>query len=269
MKIFTLLLTLLVAFAVWVIVTTPSAAPIKGCMRTSIFKVWLCNKNPNYVPLNQISPIMRSVVIASEDSTFYQNDGFDWSDIHKSFDEDMAADRIIRGGSTITQQLAKNVFLNQNRTIIRKIREAILTIQINALLKKNQILEKYLNVIEFGAGIYGIKAAAKYYFNTTPADLDLLQSAYLTYLIPDPRGFSNTFRLKKLTPYAKFKILDLCYLMFRMGKISTDQYELARLEVDLFPWVNLPPMINASASNDQSTVKTSGRQVGENNSQKN
>ena len=283
LKAFTVILIAITTFVVWLILTTPNVAKIERCMRTSMYKVWLCPKNPNYVPLSQISPIFRSVVIASEDANFYWHHGFDWSQIHESFDKDLETHRIVRGGSTITQQLAKNVFLTKDRTILRKLREAYLTVQIEALLTKNKILEKYLNIIELGPGVYGVKAAARYYFNKSPAELDVLDSAYLAYLIPNPRVYSRTFERKKLTTFAKFRIRELCYIMFRTGKISEAEYTLAINSLDSFPWQNVaappsnpelapnsalaPAAANAATAplNNQPTVELGGGQVGEHN----
>ncbi len=261
LKIFAAALTIAVTFVVWLILTTPNVAQIEHCMRTSMYKVWLCPKNSNYVPLGQISSIFRSVVIASEDANFYWHHGFDWSQIHESFDKDLETHRIVRGGSTITQQLAKNVFLSKDRTILRKLREAYLTVQIEALLTKNKILEKYLNVIELGPGIYGVKEAARYYFNKSPAELDVLDSAYLAYLIPNPRVYSRTFERKKLTAFAKFRIRELCYVMFRMGKISEAEYTLATNALDLFPWQNVATLTPGPALKPAAVMGSSGAPV--------
>ncbi len=233
------IITALTALVVWFIATTPNVTVINRCLHTSLYHVWLCDRNPDYVPLRQISPIFRAIVVESEDGNFYRHHGFDWSQIHDSFDKDLESHRIVRGGSTITQQLAKNVFLTKDRTIIRKLREAYITVQLEAMLTKSKILEKYLNVIELGPGIYGVKAAARHYFNKSPADLNVLEAAYLAYLIPNPRVYSRTFERKTLTPFAKFRMTELMDDMDRMGKISDAEYALAKNDLDLFPWQNV------------------------------
>jgi monofunctional biosynthetic peptidoglycan transglycosylase len=230
-------LSALVAIVIWIVESTPDGNKIKSCLRTSLYGVWLCDSSSNYVPLGQVSPYLRQLVLISEDASFYSHSGFDWTELQNSLDRNLESGRIVRGGSTITQQLAKNVFLSQDRTFLRKIREALLTVQIEAALTKDKILEKYLNVIEFGPNIYGVKAASDFYFHKLPRDLNLLEAAYLTFLIPNPKVYSRTFAKKTLTAYSRFRVLDLCYRMFQVKRITELEYISAKTLVDQFPWV--------------------------------
>jgi monofunctional glycosyltransferase len=235
---------LLLTFAsvMWFVLSTPSADSIKGCLKTSLFQVWLCDEstNSNYVAFEDISPYMKNLVLVSEDASFYGHNGFDWDELKNSVELDMSRGRAARGGSTITQQLAKNVFLTNEKTIVRKLREALLTVQIETLLTKNKIFEKYLNVIELGPHIYGIGPAAHYYFNKSAADLNLLEAAYLTFLIPNPKDYSRSFKKSQLTKYGRYRVLDLCFRLMQTKRITQNQYLAARRAVDMFPWQTLP-----------------------------
>ncbi|OFZ18049.1 MAG: hypothetical protein A2Z20_08030 [Bdellovibrionales bacterium RBG_16_40_8] len=239
LNIFALIAVVGSSFIIWAILGTPKVNDITGCVVTHTYKIKLCAKNENYVNLQKINTIFKNLVIISEDASFYSHRGFDFAELKNSFSSNMSTKRIARGGSTITQQLAKNVFLPFDKTLTRKIREAILANNIEHILTKDQILEKYLNVIEFGPNIYGITAAAKFYFSKRPADLNLLESAFLTYLIPNPKVYHRVYTNKKLTPYSRFRILALCYRMYRFQKILLGQYYAAREYVDQFPWKDL------------------------------
>ncbi len=229
----------LVLFAGWFMFSIPDPGKIKGCMVTQMYKVDLCSKNPDYAPINTISKYTKDVIIISEDSSFYQHHGFDWFEMKNSFRENWQEKQFSRGGSTITQQLVKNVFLTQEKSILRKLREAYITYHLEQQLDKKQILEKYLNVVEFGKGIYGVKRAARHYFSKGPAELNLLESAYLAYLLPNPKIYSKIYYKGALTPFSRHRILDLCYKMYRFGRIGQDQYLAAKDYVDQFPWRNL------------------------------
>lgn len=227
------------SYTTWVVVSTPNALAIKSCLITKYYKVSLCEKNKNYVYVSRVGGYLKNLILIAEDAGFYYHNGFDWKELKKSFESNLSLRRIARGGSTITQQLAKNVFLPFDKTFTRKFREAIITRDLEQLLTKHQILEKYLNVIEFGPHIYGVGQASMHYFNKTADQLNLLESAFLTYLIPNPKDHYRTFKNKKLTPYARKRILDLCYRMFRFHRISQDQYFAVKDSIDDFPWTTL------------------------------
>lgn len=233
------LLTTIVAYLIWIVVSTPSAEDIKKCITTKMYKVSLCEKSRHYVRLSEVSPYLKNLIVIAEDSSFYSHSGFDEAELKNSFVTNFSAKKLARGGSTITQQLAKNVFLKFNKSISRKLREALLAVQIEKILNKNQILEKYLNVIEFGRSTYGIKPAALYYFQKDAASLNLLESAFLVFLVPNPKQHSHSFSAGRLSPYARYRVLELCYKMYRYKKISHEQYLAAKEFVDEFPWSGL------------------------------
>ena len=140
-----------------------------------------------WVPLGRMSRHLIRAVLASEDQKFFGHDGVDWEAIQKSVDEDRKKGRFVRGGSTITQQLAKNLFFSTHKTITRKLRELVVARWMEQELSKRRILELYLNVIEWGDGIYGAEAAARRWFGKSAADLDEQEAAGLAAMIPNPR----------------------------------------------------------------------------------
>ena len=143
-------------------------------------------KRYTYVPLSRISPDLQHAVIAAEDGRFYQHHGIDWKEVEKVVDQDMEEGRLGRGGSTITQQLVKNLFLTTHRSILRKAVEFTLAPAAEILLSKRRILELYLNVIEWGPGVYGAEAASRNWYNVPAARVNREQAARLAALIPSP-----------------------------------------------------------------------------------
>jgi monofunctional glycosyltransferase len=138
-----------------------------------------------FVPLSQISPELQHAVIAAEDARFYQHHGFDWHAIEIAAQDDMDGGRI-RGGSTITQQLVKNLFFGTERSFLRKGAEFTLVPVAELVLGKRRILELYLNVVEWGPGIYGAEAACHFYYETTARKIDREQAAHLAAILPAP-----------------------------------------------------------------------------------
>jgi len=139
-----------------------------------------------FVPLSRISPNLQHAVIAAEDSRFYLHHGFDWEEIKDAITDDLEDGRV-RGASTISQQLVKNLFLSNGGSFIRKAIEATIVPFAERILSKQRILELYLNVIEWGPGIYGAEAAAAYHYKTSAAHLDRDQSARMAAVLPSPR----------------------------------------------------------------------------------
>jgi monofunctional biosynthetic peptidoglycan transglycosylase len=138
-----------------------------------------------FVPLTEISPDLQHAVIAAEDARFYQHHGFDWHAIQLAAEDDMEGGRI-RGGSTITQQLVKNLFFGTGRSILRKGAEFTLVPVAEWALGKKRILELYLNVVEWGPGVYGAESACRYYYRTSARNIDRLRSAQLAAILPLP-----------------------------------------------------------------------------------
>ena len=139
-----------------------------------------------FVPLSQISPNLQHAVIAAEDARFYQHHGFDWQAMELAADHDMKGGRL-RGGSTLDQQLVKNLFLGTERSLVRKAVEASFVPVAELVLGKKRILELYLNEVEWGPGVYGAEAACRYYYGTSARNLDRDQAARLAAILPDPR----------------------------------------------------------------------------------
>ena len=138
-----------------------------------------------FVPLSRISPDFQHAVIAAEDARFYQHHGFDWHAIEIAAQDDMDGGRI-RGGSTITQQLVKNLFFGTGRSFLRKGAEFTLVPVAELVLGKRRILELYLNVVEWGPGVYGAESACRYYYRTSARSIDREQAAQLAAILPMP-----------------------------------------------------------------------------------
>ncbi len=151
--------------------------------------------NPDFTPLASVSPWLKTSVLTSEDGGFYYHRGFNPGAIRESIITNIKEQRFVRGGSTISMQLVKNVFLTRNKTIGRKLEELLIVwiIENNRLVSKDRMFEIYLNVIEWGPGIYGIKQASRYYFNKVPAELNLQESLFLAGIVPFPRRFKGVF----------------------------------------------------------------------------
>lgn len=157
--------------------------------------ILLQQKNPDaqlrfkWVAYNQISNNLKRALIAAEDAKFLTHDGFDWEGIHDAAEKDLKKGRLVAGGSTISQQLAKNLFLSGQRTPWRKLEEAAITVMLEKMMGKRRILEIYMNVIEWGNGVFGAQAASYYYYHTTASRLSAIQAAKLAAMVPNPRYY--------------------------------------------------------------------------------
>ena len=143
-----------------------------------------------WAPYERVSPLLRRAVLVAEDDAFYEHGGLDWDEMAAAARRDLEARHVVRGGSTITQQLAKNVYLGDERTITRKFTEMFLAMRMERLLSKRRIFELYLNLIEWGDGVFGAEAAARRYFGVHAADLSPRQALLLAAVIINPRRFS-------------------------------------------------------------------------------
>ena len=175
-----------------------------------------------WVPLTQVSERVIQAVRMGEDAAFFSHSGFDFHEIRESVRKNVQRGEYARGASTITQQLAKNLFLSNEKSLQRKLKEAILTYRLENALSKKRILELYLNVIEWGDGIYGIEAAARTYYGKPAAYLDAAEAALLAAMIPNPRQLNPAKRFDSL----KVRQERILGWMARAGFLTEE--ELAR-----------------------------------------
>jgi monofunctional glycosyltransferase len=185
-------------------------------------------KRPAYwTNLGSVSKLAVAAIVLSEDWAFYQHNGFDWEQIQNSVETNLKKGKFARGGSTITQQVAKNVFLSNEKTIWRKVQEAVLAVRLERNLGKARILEIYLNIAEFGEGLYGIGPAARYYFKKSPAQLTAKEGAFLAMLLPSPKKYSVSYRKRVLTPYAASTVRSILGKLQATHRLSPEQYQAA------------------------------------------
>ena len=171
---------------------------------------YLANKNPNttaliqarleessqsnrklrirqtWISFDQIPDLLKTTIRISEDAGFYQHEGVDFTELQESIKRNLDEGRIVRGGSTITQQLAKNLYLSTDKSFVRKLKEYFIAKRLEKTISKNRIFHLYLNIIEFGPGVFGVQAAAKRFFNKNAIDLNLEECVRLTAVIPRP-----------------------------------------------------------------------------------
>jgi monofunctional biosynthetic peptidoglycan transglycosylase len=144
-----------------------------------------------WVSYGKISPHLKRAIIASEDAKFTDHEGFDWDGIQKAIEKNQKKGKIVAGGSTISQQLAKNLFLTPSKTPWRKAEEAVITLMLETIWSKQRIFEVYLNVIEWGNGVFGAEAAAHYYYGIPASQLSPEQAAKLAGMVPNPRFYDR------------------------------------------------------------------------------
>lgn len=152
-----------------------------------------------WTPLSRIAPELQRAVIAAEDASFFVHEGFDWEGIRDAALYNLEAGELKRGGSTITQQLAKNLYLSSERSLFRKAREALITRSLEHQLTKRRILELYLNVAEWGRGVYGAEAAARHHFGKSASDLTSDEAAWLAAILPSPQRYDPIRKTNALT----------------------------------------------------------------------
>ncbi len=180
-------------------------------------------RNPSWAPLAQIPPALQWGVIVAEDDTFYEHNGFNFAAMRDALWDDIKERRFVRGGSTITQQLAKNLYLSREKSLSRKFKEAIITCKLERHLSKKRILELYLNAIEWSPGVHGVGEASRHYFRKSPEDLDFFESILLAAIIPSPRLY-NPLRYPDRA-LDRYRIV--VWLMYRSKLITLEQYNIA------------------------------------------
>jgi monofunctional glycosyltransferase len=187
----------LAGVAVYWIVTIPDVSVLARTNppTTALIQMWKQEHRhklkPDWIwmPLSKISPHLQRAVIVAEDASFFQHEGFDWEGIRYAAVKDLEAGTFKNGGSTITQQLAKNLYLSTNKTILRKAKEALITRELEHQLTKKRILELYLNVAEWGRGVYGAEAAARHHFGKSASDVTQEEAALLAAILPAPTHY--------------------------------------------------------------------------------
>ena len=193
------------------------------------------------VPYDRISPMLRRAVLVAEDDAFFSHGGLDWNELRASARRNWEAGRIVRGGSTITQQLAKNLWLSNARSPLRKIEEVLLAYRLERALTKRRIFELYLNVIEWGDGVFGAEAAARHYFGVSAAALDARQSVLLAAVIINPRRFSALDPPRRIERRARL----IAGRLHRRGYLSDAEYRRA-IAAPPEPWFGAVDSANAA-----------------------
>jgi monofunctional glycosyltransferase len=194
----------------------PQARGVAYEMKESLPRHW--------VPLAEISQHARWAIVLSEDWAFYQHQGLDLEQIKLALNE-MAEGERFRGASTISQQTVKNIFLSPKKTFWRKFHETLLTLRLERHVKKDRILEIYLNSIEYGPGIYGIKQAASHYFQKHPSELSAREGAFLAMMLPSPVKYYTSFKRKQLSDFASGRIRSILQKMRQAKVITPESYE--------------------------------------------
>ena len=176
-----------------------------------------------WVPYERISPLLKRAILVAEDDAFFSHHGLDWTQMRAAASRDVAAGRAVRGGSTITQQLARNLYLGDQRTVSRKLREMFLAVRLERTLNKRRIFELYLNEIEWGDGVFGAEAAARRWFGVSAADLDPRQACLLAAIIINPRRFSASQPSRRI----ERRVDMIAGRLHRRGALTDSEYAVA------------------------------------------
>jgi len=184
-----------------------------------------------WVPLARISPYLLKAVLIAEDDKFWRHEGFDFEGIQKAIEKDLQAGRFKFGGSTISQQLARNLYLSPEKSMLRKAAEAIFTWKMERTLSKRRILEIYLNVVEWGEGIFGAEAAARHYFGKPALDLSPQEAARLAAVLPNPRKYNPAGEQRYVVNRAR----TIYSIMEKRGIISPDYEEVETVPKEKVP----------------------------------
>ena len=184
-----------------------------------------------WVPLSRISPYLLKAVLIAEDDKFWKHEGFDFESIQKAIEKDLQAGRFKFGGSTISQQLARNLYLSPEKSLFRKAAEAVLTWKMERTLSKRRILEIYLNVVEWGEGIFGAEAAARHHFGKSARDLSPEEAARLAAVLPNPRRYNPAGEQKYVVNRAR----SIYRIMVKRGVISPEYEEIPGPIQDISP----------------------------------
>lgn len=180
-----------------------------------------------YTPLAQTPKVLQAAVIFLEDDRFYEHRGFDFQQIKDALLDNWRSGKPLRGASTLSQQLVKNLYLSTRRSWIRKFQEALITIKLENTLSKDQILELYLNRIDWGKNTIGIRSGAKHYFQTEPQKLSIYQSIALAAILPNPARFGASIREGNPDLFVRWQMIRTLKRLYRQKKISLTDYQIA------------------------------------------
>lgn len=207
----------------------------------------------HWVPIEKVSLHVLNAIVVAEDARFYQHNGLDYVEIRESIRVNWQRKAYVRGASTITQQVIKMAFLSQEKTMLRKLREALGAFLVELILDKQQILEWYINLVEFGDGVFGIKAAAAHYFETEPELLTIQQGANLALVLPSPNAWSVGLRKQKLTDFGHRRYAQIIEQMYLQGFITKALRDAALATGDFGRPIQLPSSSHEKAdSSDRS-----------------
>ncbi|HEX4515270.1 MAG TPA: biosynthetic peptidoglycan transglycosylase, partial [Polyangiaceae bacterium] len=200
-----------------------------------------------WAPIDTISPMMQVAVLTTEDGAFFHHHGFNEWAIKASLVANIKAGRFVRGASTITMQLAKNLFLSREKTLSRKLEELILADYLERTFKKEEMMEIYLNIIEFGPDLYGVKSAAWHYFGRQPAELNLAECLFLSSLLPKPREYHKLYEKGEAPQSWISNIRQLMEIAHKNGRISDKELEEGKEETIVFHKEDAPPPVPRAA----------------------
>ncbi|RYZ73370.1 MAG: hypothetical protein EOP09_01985 [Proteobacteria bacterium] len=184
------------------------------------------NAPASWSKLGSIAPAAVGAIVVSEDWAFFQHDGVDTKQLKEAIKEDMEKGKFARGASTITMQVVKNVFLSKEKTLYRKAKEFLLAMEMNEDVPKKRVLEVYLNIAEWGEGIFGITAASHRYFQKSPSQLSPKEGAFLAMLLPSPKRYSQSYRSKELTRYANRTVKQILDKMVQAHYITPEERDI-------------------------------------------
>lgn len=204
-----------------------------------------------WVPLNSISPYMIKAVLIAEDDKFFRHEGFDFEAIEKAIERNLKEGKLKYGGSTISQQVSKNLFLNPSKNPVRKIQEAIITIKLERTLSKKRILEIYLNIAEWGEGIFGVEAASRHYFGKSAKYLTPWEAARLAAVLPNPLKYNPLSN----HPYVEKRSKLIYMIMKRRGIIKEEYQDVEKQTEDTSQTTEDLQKQNTSSSSEQSDEK--------------
>jgi monofunctional biosynthetic peptidoglycan transglycosylase len=196
-----------------------------------------------WVPLSKISPYLMKAVLIAEDDNFWRHEGFDYEAIQKALERDLKDKRFRFGGSTISQQLARNLYLSPEKSLFRKIREAFITWRMEKVLSKRRILELYLNSVEWGEGIFGAEAASRHYYGKSSSELTPQEAARLATVLPSPRRYTPVGD----QPYVLARSNAILDIMIQRG-IVVPEYEEIQQDSEEKPTPPTPPSIGGIPS---------------------